>query len=196
MPSRSSACGSTDSNCPPDFPLEAVKDTMELVMRNNLFQFGDMYFLQLLGTAMGTSAACMWATIYFAVHESGKLIPKYNNHLLLFRRFIDDMIGIWLDDGSDAWQQFQADTNDFGILTWEFEDLSSSVNFLDLTITIENRRIITKTYQKALNLYQYILHSSAHPKGMMKGIIYSLIQSHHQQNSEYSDYKDITTKLF
>ena len=50
---------------------------MEIVMRNNLFESGDMYFLQLLDTAMGTSAACMWATIYYAVHESNKLIPTY-----------------------------------------------------------------------------------------------------------------------
>ena len=47
------------------FPLEAVIDAMVLVMTNNIFEWGDMYFLQLLGTAMGTSAACMWATIYF-----------------------------------------------------------------------------------------------------------------------------------
>jgi len=76
---------------------------MALVMRNNIFEWGDMYFLQLLGTAMGTSAACMWATIYFGVHESNKLIPTYQNQLSLLRRFIDDMIGIWV--GTDfEWQ--------------------------------------------------------------------------------------------
>ena len=94
---------------------------MKLVMQNNLFVFGDLHFLQLLGTAMGTSAACMWATIYFAVHEISVLIPKYNQYLLLLRRFIDNMFGIWTgDDGS--WEAFKADTNNFGILTWEFEE--------------------------------------------------------------------------
>ena len=44
---------------PEGFPLEAVKDAMKLVMENNIFQWGDLYFLQMLGTAMGTSAACM-----------------------------------------------------------------------------------------------------------------------------------------
>ena len=44
---------------PEGFPLAAVKSAMELVMRNNIFMRGDCYFLQLLGTAMGTSAACM-----------------------------------------------------------------------------------------------------------------------------------------
>ena len=69
---------------PEGFPLAAVKTAMELVMNNNIFIWGDSYFLQLLGTAMGTSAACMWATIYFAVHEMNDVIPKFDNKLLLF----------------------------------------------------------------------------------------------------------------
>ncbi len=43
-----------------NFPIAAVKDAMKLVMENNIFEFGDMYFEQLTGTAMGTSAACMF----------------------------------------------------------------------------------------------------------------------------------------
>ena len=39
---------------PLDFPLEAVREDMELVMRNNIFEYGELCFLQLLGTAMGT----------------------------------------------------------------------------------------------------------------------------------------------
>ena len=60
---------------PEGFLLATVKAVMELVMCNNIFVWGDSYFLQLLGTAMGTSAACMWATIYFSVHEMSSLIP-------------------------------------------------------------------------------------------------------------------------
>jgi len=85
---------SISSQLPSNFPLQAIKAAMKLVMKNNIFEWGDLYFLQLLGTAMGTSAACMWATIYFAVHEMGKLQPTYGRHLLPFKRFIDDIFGI------------------------------------------------------------------------------------------------------
>ena len=186
-----------NNNVPKGFPLEAVKEAMILVTRSNLFEYGDIFFLQLLGTAMGTSAACMWATIYYAVHEIGILIPKYQNNLLLFKRFIDDIFGIWIDDGTiDAWENFKADTDNFGILTWEFEEPSQSVAFLDLTISIEDNHITTKTYQKALNLYQYIMPQSNHPPNMMKGILYSLMRNYHRQNSKYNDYKDMATKLY
>jgi hypothetical protein len=79
---------------PANFPLKVVKAAMVLVMKNNIFEWGDLYFLQLLGTAMGTSAACMWATIYFAVHEMGTLHPTNGHKMLLFKRFIDDIFGI------------------------------------------------------------------------------------------------------
>ena len=67
---------------------------MAIVMRNNIFEWGDKNFLQLLETAMGTSSAIMWATAYFGTHEIKKLIPTYEEMLLLFRRFIDDMVGV------------------------------------------------------------------------------------------------------
>ena len=65
-----------------EFPLAAVKAAMELAMCNNIFEWEDSYFLQLLVTAMGTAAACMWATIYFAVDEMLSLIPKLNKKML------------------------------------------------------------------------------------------------------------------
>ena len=188
---------SLEGRLPPNFPLAAVKEAMKLVMRNNLFEYGDLYFLQLLGTAMGTSAACMWATIYYSVHEIGSLLPNYGKYLLIFKRFIDDMFGIWYDNGNPtAWDNFKAETNNFGILTWEFEEPAKSINFLDLTIILERSNIRTKTYQKDLNLYQYIMPQSNHPPRMMKGIIYSLMRNYKKQNSNYNDYKAMATKLF
>ena len=61
---------------PSDFHLEAVREAMELVLRNNIFEYGDLCFIQLLGTAMGTSAVVMWATLYYAYHEVHTILPK------------------------------------------------------------------------------------------------------------------------
>ena len=78
----------------PDFPanylLVAIKSAMATIMKNHHFKFGDLNFLQLLvlGTAMGTSSACMWATIYYGRHEAKALLPT-------FRRQLRD--GKWLD---------------------------------------------------------------------------------------------------
>ena len=65
-----------DGCLPAEFPTKAVLAAMRIVMTNNVFQWEDCYFLQLQGTAMGTSSACMWATIYYAVHEVSTLATR------------------------------------------------------------------------------------------------------------------------
>jgi hypothetical protein len=44
------------------------------------------------------------------------------------------------------WNEFKSAMDQFGTLTWKVENLSDSVDFMDLTISIEhtNRRLITK----------------------------------------------------
>ena len=80
------------------------------------------------------------------MHPSHHCLPVFN-------RFIDDMFGIWTGTAKE-FEQFKADTDNFGILTWKFEEPPTTVDFLDLTINIDHRRhITTKTCKKALNLY-------------------------------------------
>jgi hypothetical protein len=121
------------------------------------------------------------------------LIPKYGGKISLLRRYIDDIFCVVLIGGDDGmskveWQQFKTDLNDFGILTWDTDEPASSVSFLDLTIEIENGLFITTTYRKPMNLYQYIPPHSAHPPGMIKGMIYGMLRTYYRQNSRREDY--------
>ena len=179
---------------PANFPLEAVIHSMKIIMRNNLFEWGCLYFLQLIGTAMGTSSAVMWATLlYYAYHEVHKLIPSHGACLLYFKRFIDDIFGIWVGNSTTDWDNFCNDVNNFGILKWDIKQqrLSTTVNFLDLTLTINNDTITSKTYQKEMNLYLYLPAASAHPQGCIKGTIYGLIRRYFNQNTYRKDYVHI-----
>ena len=134
----------------PNFPLNAVKEAMLLVMQNNIFQWGDMYFLYLSGTVMGLSAACMWATIYYVVHEATTLIPTYSSNRLLFKCFIDFFFGTWVPspEQPNASINFQANVNHLEILKWTFVEPCRLVNFLDLIVSIEDNWIVMKMYQK------------------------------------------------
>ncbi len=67
-----------EPDLPSNFPLNAVKYAMYYIMKNNIFKWVTVYLLQLIGTAMGTSAAVMWETLYFGYHEVHCLIPRYN----------------------------------------------------------------------------------------------------------------------
>lgn len=154
----------------PGIPTDALIAALKLVMKNNIFTFGDTGWLQKTGTAMGTPPAPPWATLYFAIHED-PLLDKYADSLVYYVRFLDDILGIWNDDDPTTWESFLRDLNAYPGLTWETSPLSTSCNFMDLTISIENNRCTTTLFEKSLNLYLYIPPHSSHPPGVLSGMV-------------------------
>jgi len=45
------------------------------------------------------------------------------------------------------------------------------VNYLEITLTIKNRQISSDLFEKKLHLYLYLPCASAHPPGILKGLI-------------------------
>jgi hypothetical protein len=186
-----------------NFPFALIMDLLRLVMTNNVFQFDDCWYHQQNGTAMGTSVACVYATIYYSYHEETTILPNYKSSLLYYRRFIDDVLAIWIPppnssttSADSTWQQFKQDLT-FGTLEWETEDLAQSVNFLDLTIYVNNEhRLRTRTFQKSMNLYLYLCPSSAHPPGVLKGLIFGSVRRFWLQNSDPNDYTKVIQDLY
>jgi hypothetical protein len=147
-----------------------------MIIRSNVFVFGNTYWKQISGTAMGTPPACWWATLYFAIHEED-FVPRYQEQVPFYCRFIDDSAGIWLtheDDDNDnrLWNNFLSEFK-YGQLTWKHSERAISTNMLDTTITIEPEKkcISFRLYEKALNLYQYLPPHSAHPPGVLQGLV-------------------------
>jgi len=138
---------------PADFPQALFLKILRIVMTHNVFQLDDTYWLQTCGTSMGTSCACAYATLYWGYIERKYIIPKWEQKLPFLRRFIDDKFGIWLGSSED-FLNFTNDLNSYCQLQWETAGLTSSINFLDLSISINaNGTISTKTYQKPTNLH-------------------------------------------
>ena len=102
--------------------------------------------------------------------------------MALVKIVVDDIYVIVLVGGEDGiseeeWEKFKYDIDELEILKWNITDLSLSVDSLDLTLTIKHGNIVSKTYQKPLNLYQYICPNSAHPPWMLKRIIFSVLKN-------------------
>ena len=149
-----------------DINLGRLEFVIDLVMNNNVFQFGDTFWLQLAGTAMGTPPAPDYATLYFAIFELSLLerLPE----IFYYRRYIDDGLGGWepnprYSDMEDIarFDLFQSDVNSFGMnhpffsndnplrpLRWTFSERAKNAIFLDLDISIRNQSIYKKIYEK------------------------------------------------
>lgn len=174
--------------------IDMIIEALGLVMRGNLFQFGDLNFIQLDGTAMGTPVACVYATIYYAWHERTFIIPKYRQFLQYYKRYIDDKL-IICNFNKATFEQFKKDLI-FGGLNWDIQQVKAlEVNFLDLTIYRKGSTFQTKTYEKPMNLYLYIAQHSAHPPGVLKGLIFGQLRRYKQQNSEEKNYYIMAQKL-
>ena len=159
----------------PHLDPNAVREALHLVFENNIFAFGDTYWRQTSGTAMGTPPAPAWATIFYALHESN-MVPRWSANIMFYKRFIDDVIGIWLTDPDPEtdralWKSFCEDMDAWHGMKWDCNKPSVSVNFMDLTISIDSGRIVTTLFEKDLNLYLYIPPFSSHPRGVFTGTI-------------------------
>ena len=83
-------------------PTEYLIKLLKLVMECNIFKFDDEFWVQLIGTCMGTRVAPTYANTFMGQLEK-KMLSKCPEHLKKFlhtwRRFIDDILIIWT--GSD-----------------------------------------------------------------------------------------------
>ena len=138
---------------------------LEIVMENNIFQFGDSFWRQLTGTAMGTPPAPDWSTLYFCIWEI-VIIPKFPE-ILLYLRYIDDGLGAWKINVRDPeanrlrFEEFKLAMNSYGSdhdffinsnhqpLQWEFSELTKHAEFLDLNISLQpNGTVKTWIFEK------------------------------------------------
>ena len=185
------------SNIPIDEGMEAFKEELEkrddksvpteyyikllkLVLESNIFEFNREFYIQLLGTAMGTRVAPTYANIFMAKLEKFMLesCPKELAQLVLcWKRFIDDIFFIF--NGSyeelDRFHNFLNSVHPtIKFDDYEHDQNNNSCNFLDLNIQIKDGKIITDLYRKETSKPSALLPSSAHPNHITGNIAYSL----------------------
>ena len=81
-------------------------------------------------------------------------------------------------------------------LTWEEPQPKSSVVFLDVTLTLQNNKIHSNLYEKKLNMHLYIPPRSAHPPGVIKGLISGHIYRAYALCTDEIDAKKSVQDLF
>lgn len=160
----------------PTVPINALMSALNIAMNNNLFRFGDTFWLQKTGAAMGQPQVPPYANLFFAIHEAN-ILQNFDANLRYYKRYIDDVFGIWIPTTDNQRTLFEAAMNTYHSMQWEFSDYTNSVNFMDLTIQKRNDepRVHITIYEKPQNLHLYLPSASSHPPGVIKGLIFGQI---------------------
>jgi hypothetical protein len=139
---------------------------------------------------------CSYTNLYFASHEYERILTKYAKYLASTNAILMMylVLGIWYchDEAEDAllWAAFQQDMNAYGRLRWTFLSRSLNADFLDLSLTLAFDGSVTSTiFEKKLNLHMYLPpHSSQHPPGALRGLIFGMTYHIYRFCSEPHDH--------
>ena len=155
-------------------PPEVIGELIDLVLKNNIFEFDGKHYLQIQGTAMGTKMAPAYANLFMGKIED-QLRSIGGDNILLWKRFIDDIFLVWTGT-EDELRMFLSDINKVHRtiqFTWEISH--SEITFLDTTLYkgprfMREGTLDIRTHIKPTNKQLYVHASSYHPPGTRKGI--------------------------
>jgi hypothetical protein len=102
-------------------------------------------------------------------------------------------LALWIDGINDLTYKDLDNNLQQYHLHWEVQKPATSLDFLDvsLSLNLTEGKILTKSYQKPMNLHSYITPSSAHSQATFKGLIYGFVRRYWLQNSNPQDYSEM-----
>ncbi len=185
--------------------VEFIIQLMTWVLRNNYFKFGNQWFLQLQGTAMGTPLAVPFACLFVAQIEYELFHPSNAIDALptplFYKRYIDDIFYIARTklEAQQFFQRFDSvvSTIRCGALTID----SSSGIFLDVEVYKGSRFnsshvLDFKTYQKEQNRYLYLAPNSFHRRDVFKSMIVSELNRYRLSCTDDNEFHRIRSLFY
>ena len=180
----------------PKVPTDYLIKLMDIILRNNLFDFHEELWRQEIGCAMGTKPAPSYADIFMAKKIDNRIIylaqaygTNTTNPLTMFNRFLDDIFSIFkgstkdlhklFDEMNEMHESIKFTMNHSSPPTESEEnrcqcEMQPSIPFLDVLCSIQDGKIVTDLYRKETDRNMYLLPSSCHPPSCTKNIPFSL----------------------
>jgi hypothetical protein len=134
-------------------------------MRCSILSFGDTFWRQISGKAMGCPPAPPWSNTLFGLFEA-ICLPIFQDNLSLYKIFINDVNGIWKIQNptttDETWEQFKAALHDdASTLEWIVSPPIQVVDFMDMNLSIHHNRISTTLYKSHPTITSTSLHIHA-----------------------------------
>ncbi|XP_060579543.1 uncharacterized protein LOC132736432 [Ruditapes philippinarum] len=173
---------------------EIVK-LLKLILENNYFKFGDDYFLQKMGTAMGSPVAPAYAALFMGKFEE-EFLKDSQLKPSLWLRFLDDIFMLW-DHSLEELNTFIDKINNVHpSIKFTHTISQQSVSFLDVQVSKgKSYELQTNVYVKETNNHQYLDYTSCHPKRCKDGIPHSQAKRYRRIISDDDVFSTSLSKL-
>lgn len=184
---------------PPHTPRSGIiQNFLHFILKGNHFNFLDKHYLQIQGTAMGTKMAPAYANIFMA-HIEHSITQQHLEHILLWKRYIDDIFFIWHGTHNSLDEFIHKANTHHPSIKFTFEYSQTEVNFLDTKIYIDKKRKLQTTIYRKPTDKNLILHfDSHHPLHIKRNIIYTqalrykrIISNQHNLHMELNYLKEV-----
>ena len=150
--------------------LQITLQATGLVLRFNYFEFNGHIYKQVKGLAMGTPLAPPVANLFLASKEA-RLMREVSAPLL-YARFLDDILVVQkLGEAEPEHLLWDGLHSMHPNIKLTRESSPCMVDFLDLQIYRDGKRLLHRVHQKALNKYLYISPRSCHPRHVIEGFV-------------------------
>ena len=166
------------------FPHDFILKCLDIVLKNNIFNFNNNFYKQVKGTAMGTKCAPYYATLTLAYLETNTIIPKIQNKFGMevsnyfsnnFYRYLDDCFIIWPKSYPSFSEILSILNQAHPSIKFTSSISEKQIPFLDVLIILtEHNTIITDIYRKPTDSQNYLHFHSSHPSHTKRNIPYTL----------------------
>ena len=154
-------------------------------------------YQQVCGCAMGKRFSPNFAFIFVAEWEDAD-ISKSSKSPLLYLRYLDDILIIWLHSKEEFWNFFEILNQQDDNIKLKATISDKSVDFLDVTI-YKCRKFETSGYKvffKPIYTHQLLHCKSFHTHHTFKGIVKSKIIRFHRNSSNKQNFNEFYSVLF
>ena len=150
--------------------VDSILELVSFCVNTSYFQFGEKFYEQTQGMAMGSPLSPVLANLYMEWFEQTAL-SSTNKPPKMWKRYVDDTFTIFNHDTDLA--KFLDHLNSIAPsirFTMELEN-NNSLPFLDVLVTKEESGLTTSVYYKKTHTGRYLDYNSNHTKGVKTGIL-------------------------
>ncbi|CAF1500339.1 unnamed protein product [Rotaria magnacalcarata] len=169
-------------------PLETIRLSASIVLKENVFVYGKKIYQQVLGGAMGSSFTLTLANIFMWKWQK-ELVRRQDMTCEYYGRYIDDVFMTW-NKSENALKQTLENAN-----TWhpniklEYK-IGKSLPFLDILLSNINGTLSTSVYHKPAAEPYVVPFISDHPRHVFENIVQTSLRRAIKYSSTFQSFND------